>query len=103
MKREVATEEGRKEASDEVRVQREQRLDDIREILKLPAGKRFFKRFFDDGMVFRTTFTGNSHTFFNEGHRNLALRYLHDVAEASPESIPGLIINDQKKSIHDAK
>jgi hypothetical protein len=97
--KEVASEEGIQDAKDHARVKREQRLDDIRELLKIPAGRRFFKQFFDDGMVFRTTFTGNSQTFFNEGHRNLALKYLHDVAEASPESISSLIVNNKTESL----
>jgi hypothetical protein len=76
---------------DVLKRQRLSDLDDVRRIVKTPEGLRFFRRLLDIGKVFQTTFTGNSNTYFLEGHRNLALKFLDDIAEAAPECIPELM------------
>ena len=72
----------------------DQYYEDIKTILASPSGVRFFKKFFEEGYMFRTSFTGNSQTFFIEGHRNFCLKFFNDICHASPESIPSLIIRD---------
>lgn len=72
--------------------ERKQELEDIRYLIKTPAGLRYFRRLLARGSVFTTTFTGNSRTFFNEGARNLALSILADVSEAAPDMIAGLMV-----------
>lgn len=71
--------------------EREQELEDIKEILSKPSGIRFFKRMMIKGQMFKTTFTGNSHTFFLEGHRNFVLEYFGDVCEVCPEKVHELV------------
>ena len=71
---------------------RKQELDDVRYLIKTPAGLRYFRKLLGRGSVFTTTFTGNSRTFFNEGARNLALGILADVSEAAPEAIADLMV-----------
>lgn len=71
--------------------EREQELEDIKDILSRPSGLRFFKRMMRKGQMFNTTFTGNSQTFFLEGHRNFALEYFGDVCEACPEKVADLV------------
>lgn len=73
-------------------LERVQELEDIKNIMKIPSGLRFFRRLMADGMVFTTTFTGNSQSYFLEGHRNLALKYLNDIAEATPNMVSKLMI-----------
>ena len=75
--------------------ERDQELEDLREILNLKAGVRFFKRFLEDGQIFCSTFTGNSHTYFNEGKRAFALKYFSDICEASPKQIAELMIKKE--------
>ncbi len=77
--------------------ERELELEDIKEILtmKTGAGIRFFRRLMEEGSIFSTTFTGNSQTFFLEGHRNLALKFFTDVCEAAPNLIPKIMIKDE--------
>ena len=70
---------------------RSQELEDIRKILSMPEGLRFFKRMMEDGRIFTTTFTGNSQTFFLEGHRNLALKYFSDIVESCPDKVALII------------
>lgn len=71
--------------------ERLQELEDIKDILSRPSGMRFFKRMMLKGQMFNTTFTGNSQTFFLEGHRNFVLEYFGDVCEACPEKIADLV------------
>jgi hypothetical protein len=92
----AANENDVRKAKEKAKVDRAQELEDIRAILRLPAGAgvRFFRRMFDKGKVFHTTFTGNSQTFFLEGHRNLALIFFADLCEAEPGSIHKVILKE---------
>jgi hypothetical protein len=65
--------------------ERLQELDDIKLLLKQPEGIRFFKRLLERCHVFRTSFTGNSFTFFNEGERNIGLFLMNEINEACPD------------------
>jgi hypothetical protein len=81
-----------KNAKEKVRIERQQELEDIKTLLKMPAGVRFFRRLMEHGKVFCTTFTGNSVTFFQEGHRNLALIFFNDICEATPNKVAELMV-----------
>jgi hypothetical protein len=83
-----------KDRADKANRDRKQELEDVRYLVKTPAGKRYFRKILERGSVFTTTFTGNSRTFFNEGMRNLALGILADVSEAAPEAITELMIRN---------
>lgn len=74
------------------KLEREQELEDLKFILGTDAGTRFFKKFFEKARMFSTTFTGNSNTFFLEGHRNFALQYFNDICEVAPEKIAQLML-----------
>jgi len=76
---------------------RDQYIDDLRTLIALPAGLRFFKKMMDEGKMFQTTFTGNSQTFFLEGHRAFAVKYFVDLVEASPNKIGDLILREGEK------
>lgn len=84
---EIQVEQREKEAKNE----RDQELEDIKTVLKTPAGLRLFKRLMEKGHIFNTTFTGNSQTYFLEGHRNFALLLFNDVCEAIPEMVVELM------------
>lgn len=65
------------------RQQRNKELEDIRSILKTPAGRRYFWRKMGEFGIFRNSFTPNSsQTSFNEGLRNAGLSLLIDMNEA---------------------
>lgn len=81
-----------KDKEKDLKNNRTQQIEDIKYLLNTDSGVRFFQRFFEDGHVFRTSMTGNSYTYFQEGERNLALRYFGDIVEACPEKITELII-----------
>lgn len=62
--------------------ERDRELADIRLVMSSVEGRRFVWRLLEKAGVFRTSFTGNSTTFFNEGMRNMGLMVLGDVHEA---------------------
>jgi hypothetical protein len=64
---------------------RELELTDVKKLLDTPEGLRFLWRVLDLAGIYRTTFTGNSHTFFNEGRRALGLEIKADLLEVDPE------------------
>jgi len=92
----VADEAAIQKQAEEQRLLREQELNDIKALAATPQGLRFFKRLMKIGKVFSTTFTGNSQTFFLEGHRNFALLIFNDLAEAVPEKITAIMLNKEK-------
>jgi len=62
-------------------------LNDIRKIVAMPEGRRFYFFILKEAGVFRSSFTGNSTTFFNEGARNIGLIVLRDLMEARPDAL----------------
>ncbi len=58
--------------------------EDIKELLKLPAGRRFLLRILESCYMFKTTFTGNSTTYLNEGMRNVGLKIQDEISEVDP-------------------
>jgi len=77
-----------KEADSKAKRGRERELDDVHFILRHPEGRRFVWRYLEECGVYKTSFTeSNKHTFFLEGIRNVGLKLLTDINEASPESL----------------
>lgn len=65
------------------RQQRNKEIEDVRNILKTPSGRRYFWRKMGEFGIFRSSFTPNSNqTGFNEGLRNAGLSMLIDMNEA---------------------
>jgi len=62
-------------------------FSDFRDVLDLPAGRRILWWVLDVAGVYRSSFTGNSTTFFNEGRRDIGLMLLAKISEAKPEAI----------------
>ena len=62
---------------------RQDELRDLSCVMQNARGRRLVWRFLESAMVFRTTFTGNSTTFFNEGRRALGLELLADIQEVA--------------------
>lgn len=61
---------------------RDKELDDLRQILSTYAGRAFIWRMLAQCGVYKTSFTGNSTTFFNEGKRHIGLWLLDEVFSA---------------------
>jgi hypothetical protein len=79
------------DASDEVEVKRleqkdrdrrETELEDLKRLLAVSWGRRLAWRVLEKAGVHRTSFTGNSTTYFNEGARNIGCWFLSEIMEA---------------------
>ncbi|GEM_PF-1781496 len=82
---------------DAEKLEREVFLNDVRHVLSSVQGRRFVWWILDMAGVYRTSFTGNSTTFFNEGARNIGLRVLAYVMDAKPEAFLLMQQEDKKR------
>jgi hypothetical protein len=57
---------------------------DVEAIMGTPAGRRYLSHLVEFGGQHRTSFTGNSTTFFNEGLRNFSLKIIADMKQFAP-------------------
>lgn len=65
-----------------------QRLNGLRTLMHQRDGRTWVRDLIERAHVFRTSFTGNSTTFFNEGERNQALQIMADLsAHCVPEML----------------
>lgn len=71
-------------------------LADMKKLMAIREGRRFVWRLLDRAGVFRTSFTGNSTTFFNEGMRNIGLIVLADVMAACADQYV-VMMNESKE------
>ena len=65
--------------------EQEKVVSDLRELLRLPAGKRYFWRLLETCHMFSSTFTGNSTGNFMEGERNVGLKVFRDILQVDPK------------------
>lgn len=69
-----------------VRDLRQQATEDLKWLMGHRPGRRIVWRLLDRAGVYRTSFTGNSTTFFNEGARNVGLSLLSEIHEVCPDA-----------------
>jgi hypothetical protein len=83
----AADEEQVREAKGKAKLGRDRELDDVREILSSPAGRRFYWRYLEECKLYKQCADhSGSWTYFNEGQRNIGLKLLSDLNEACPEA-----------------
>jgi hypothetical protein len=88
----------RSRRSEDARALRHKRdLDDVRWLMEQARGRRFVWCQLERAGVYRTSMTGNSYTYFNEGRRDVGLQLLLDINEACPESFL-LMLQEQRDS-----
>lgn len=71
-------------------------LNDMRQIMATDYGRRFMWNLLAKAGVYRTSFTGNSTTFFNEGQRNIGLMMQSQILQACPEQYI-VMLNESKE------
>jgi len=76
-------------------VVRKQEVEDLKWLMGHKQGRRFVWRLLEKAGVYRTSFTGNSETFFREGMRNLGLFVLSEVMEVTPEQFAQMLKEQQ--------
>lgn len=69
------------------RLRRDEELDDIAWLMSEKRGRRIMFRLLAMSNVFRSSFTGNSQTFFNEGMRVIGTTLITDITEAGLEEL----------------
>lgn len=79
----------RREREDEEghRQRRESELDDIAWLMSEKRGRQIMFRLLEMCSVYRSSFTGNSQTFFNEGRRAVGTTLITDITEAGLEEL----------------
>lgn len=63
----------------------QQEIDDVRSVMKSPAGRRMLARHLDRTGVESISFTGNSTTFFNEGRRSVGVELQQFLKTHAPD------------------
>jgi hypothetical protein len=85
-------------------IQREKELEEFKQILSTKPGRDFVWRVLEWCGVYKTSFTGNSTTFFNEGKRQIGLMLLEEVFTADPQAFTRMQLDaaaDVKKNRSD--
>ena len=59
--------------------------EDLKWIMSNKRGRRYIWKVLGFAGVYRTSFTGNSSTFFNEGMRNVGLRIVQEIHDVCPD------------------
>lgn len=69
-----------KKSKAQLRIDRE--TEELREILTTYGGRAYIWRVLEKCGIYRTSFTGNSTTFFNEGKRSIGLEIIEELFNA---------------------
>jgi len=73
-------------AKQKVESRNDRRLNDVREVMNSKRGRRFMWELLDFCGIFKTSLADEHQIFYNEGMRNVGLKLLADVNEASPDA-----------------
>ncbi len=71
--------------------------EDVRWLMSSPRGRRTVWRILSLAGIYRSSFTGNSETFFREGARNLGLQVLGWVNEHAPAQYLAMLQESKTK------
>ena len=80
------------------KLNRDGQIEDFKWLMSDQRGRRFVYRVLEMTGVYRTSFTGNSTTFFNEGMRNVGLMVVNEIHEHCPELYATLIKENSKNA-----
>jgi hypothetical protein len=89
-------ERSRADQEQAMKVARDQEKADFAWLMSDKRGRRFMWRMLEVTGVYRSSFTGNSETFFREGARNVGLKLMADIHDYAPESYL-LMLDEQRK------
>lgn len=96
-------EERQKEIAGRNKRQRDRELGDIRKVLSTPEGRRFVWRIMSTCGIFRSSMTGTSQTFFNEGQREIGLFLLNETGLARPDAFVVMQADAKFAALNDSK
>lgn len=81
----TADEQQVKESQKQEEKRQKRREKALLHVMGTPQGREFIWGLLEDARIFRSSFTGNSATFFNEGRRDFGLQLLNDVQHYCPK------------------
>lgn len=87
-----------KKAGKKVTRTRDTELEDVRFILSSKQGRRFYWNLLASCRVFQLSYTGSADTNFNEGMRNVGIKYLADMNDAKPEAYVTMLNESKEES-----
>ena len=87
-----------KKTAKKEKLQEELEKKDMQDLLRTGFGRRIIWRYLSFCGVFKTSFTGDSQTFFNEGQRNVGLKIIDDINEANPQAYVDMMLEAKKSS-----
>lgn len=70
--------------------------DDFKWLMSDKRGRRVMWRLLAETGLYKTSFTGNSETFFREGARNVGLKLMAQIHELTPDAY-GLMLKESKE------
>lgn len=82
---EYDTEAAQQQSESRSKQERDVAISDTKWLMKDKRGRRLMWRWLGRCRVFQLSYTGNSQTFFNEGQRNVGLRFLDEIMTHCPE------------------
>jgi len=88
----VALEQAKRTEEDRAKTIQSQEVEDFKWLMSTKRGRRMVLRLLDETGVFRTSYDGaTNQTMFNEGQRNVGLRYMAKLTEHTPEQFAAMI------------
>lgn len=77
--------DGQTKTKAEEKREHQEALNDIIQVMKLPAGRRWIWRILETSRVFGSVYSADANTtYFREGQRNLGLLLMGQLIEANP-------------------
>lgn len=80
------------EARERARLAEQGEVNDWKWLMSTARGRRLAYRLLERTGIYRTSMTGNSYTFFNEGQRNIGLFVQAVVTEHCPEDYAKMLV-----------
>lgn len=72
-------------------------IEDLKWLMSDKRGRRVVWRLLDKTGVYRSSFTGNSTTFFNEGARNVGLQLLLEINQFCPDRYAQMVTEQRER------
>lgn len=81
-------------------IKREGESEDIKQVLETQSGRNYVWKLLTSCGIYKSSFTGNSTTFFNEGKRSIGLEMLEDILATVPNAYAKMSAENNNKDKH---
>lgn len=89
-----------KERKTKAQLKREQEIEDMKQLLNTRFGRHVLWRILSQCGVYKLSFTGNSTTFFNEGHRDIGNYIINEISEADKKAYPMMMLEQVDEELN---